>query len=264
MGFKTTEWAYGLSLVGAEKEVLQALAHRADDNSRSTFVGRSVIASMTGRDVRTVSRAFKSLEAKGIILREERRRKDGYRDTDMMTINTSWDESQGTQCQGTQDHLTEDQVTPDPISGDMPSDLRGHSVKASSKELVIHDQPEVIDTYEADFGRFWSAWPRKVKKPYAFRAWLKAIKRAAPEQIIDAALAYRDNPGRPEMKYIPHPASWLNADSWNDELEDSRERSGKPTPTERAQATLQAGLNVAQRRQTFGNVTTLNPKGITA
>lgn len=261
MGFQLTEWAYGLQLPGTEKAVMQALAHRADDKTGVTFVGRKTLASMIGMTDRSVSNGLASLEEKGLIGRTQRRRKDGYRDTDEIKIDVTWTGSQVNQLHVNEFQVNEDQVNVMQTSCEPHDDLTCTTFQASSKELVIHGHTEVINT---PFDDFWSAWPRKVKKPNALRAWEKAIKRASPEQIVAAAIAYRDNPGRPDLRYIPHPATWLNADSWNDELEDSRERSGKPTPTERAQATLQAGLNVTQRRQTFGNVTTLNPKGITA
>ena len=261
MGFQLTEWAYGLQLPGTEKAVMQALAHRADDTTGVTFVGRKTLASMIGMTDRSVSNGLASLEEKGLIGRTQRRRKDGYRDTDEIKIDVTWTGSQVNQLHVNEFQVNEDQVNVMQTSCESNDDLTCTTFQASSKELVIHGHTGVIHTL---FDDFWSAWPRKVKKPNALRAWEKAIKRARPEQIVAAAIAYRDNPGRPDLRYIPHPATWLNADSWNDELEDSRERSGKLTPTERAQATLQAGLNVAQRRQTFGNVTTLNPKGITA
>ncbi|PVE95009.1 helix-turn-helix domain-containing protein [Microbacterium sp. TPD7012] len=275
MGFKNSEWAYSLALPPSEKAVLVAIAHRASDKTGETFVGRNAIAEMAGCASRTVTRALDSLEHRGAIKRKERRRRDGYRDTDLLVIDTSWTLSQGTESQVTDGHLTDSQVTLTTTSGDTDDSLRGQSVQASSKELDIHEvtgkkySDELIDTELTDpsgptFDDFWVAWPRKVKKPHALRAWGKAIKRASPEDIVAAAISYRDNPGRPETRFIPHPATWLNADSWNDALEDNRDRGGKQTPLQRAQQTIAAGQSVVQQRQTYGNITTLNPKGITA
>lgn len=260
MGFRNSEWAWGIELPGPEKAILVAIAHRADDKTGVTYVGRKSLASMSGYADRTVTRALETLESRGAIKRKERRRTDGYRTTDEITIDVTWTGPQVSESQVTESHVTDSQVTVTTTSSDSHDDLRGQSVQASSKELEIHEVTGDTHTFDD----FWSAWPRKVKKPIALKAWQKAIKRADPEQIIDAAIAYRDNPGRPDVRYIPHPSTWLNADSWNDELEDSRARGGRPTPMERAQATLQAGQNIIQARQVYGNVTTLNPKGITA
>lgn len=261
MGFQITEWAYGLELPSTEKAVLQAIAHRANDKTASTFVGRKVIAMMVGVTDRAVSKALSGLEDRGVIGRTQRRRKDGYRDTDEIRINLTWTEAQVNELHVNEFQVNDVQGNETTTSGERDDDLRGTTFQASSKELVIHGHTEVIHT---PFDDFWAAWPRKVKKPDALRAWTKAIKRANPEQIIAAAIAYRDNPGRPETRYIPHPSTWLNADSWNDALEDHRPSNGKPTPAERARQTIAAGQNVMDHRQRYGNITTLNPKGITA
>lgn len=118
------------------------------------------------------------------------------------------------------------------------------------------DTPEPIDRFD----EFYTAWPKKVDKPAARRAWVKAIKRADPDTIITAAVAYRDHPHIPPRQFIRNPATWLNGDGWNDELPPPR-GGDKPTPTQRALQTVAAGASAAQRR-TLGNITTLRPKEI--
>ena len=71
-----------------------------------------------------------------------------------------------------------------------------------------------------DFADFWSAYPRKVGKGDAFKAWVK-IKPAAPlvARIVSAAVAQRSCPDwqREEGRFIPHAATWLNRQGWEDE-----------------------------------------------
>lgn len=69
-------------------------------------------------------------------------------------------------------------------------------------------------TYTADFESFYSAYPRKVGKKDAMKAWLVALKSATAEEITAGLTGYPfpDNP-----KYIPHPATWLNGERWADE-----------------------------------------------
>lgn len=64
------------------------------------------------------------------------------------------------------------------------------------------------------FDEFWNAYPRKVKKGVAEKAWGKAIKLASPETIMAALKNYRWSEDR---QFIPHPASWLNGKCWLDE-----------------------------------------------
>jgi hypothetical protein len=61
---------------------------------------------------------------------------------------------------------------------------------------------------------FWSAYPNKVKKIDALRAWQNAIKTHEPQTIIDGLnnFVFSDDP-----KFIPHPSTWLNQQRWLDE-----------------------------------------------
>lgn len=63
-----------------------------------------------------------------------------------------------------------------------------------------------------EFVRFWGAYPRRVGKGQARRAWATAIKKTDPETIIAAAHQVEDR-----QQYTPHPATWLNGERWADE-----------------------------------------------
>jgi hypothetical protein len=70
------------------------------------------------------------------------------------------------------------------------------------------------------FEDFWRAYPRRIAKAAAKKSWVKALKaKADPEQIIAAARQYATEPRRVEadIKYTPHPATWLNNERWADE-----------------------------------------------
>jgi hypothetical protein len=65
--------------------------------------------------------------------------------------------------------------------------------------------------YSDGFVRFWAAYPRKVAKPKAWKAW---PGDDLADVIVQAVAKQR--PGLPEVRYIPHPATWLNARQWED------------------------------------------------
>jgi len=70
---------------------------------------------------------------------------------------------------------------------------------------------------DPDFAAFWDAYPRKVAKGTARRAWRAALaKRFDPKAIIAAAERYRDDPRRrsSDISYTAHPATWLNGERW--------------------------------------------------
>jgi hypothetical protein len=115
------------------------------------------------------------------------------------------------------------------VSGSTVSGKSATKKNITSEDQQGEDQPEVDTAIEliasVSFDDFWSVWPRKVGKPTAERAWLKAVRSTPGEVIIAAAVAYRDNPGRPETQFIPHASTWLNREGWNDELPQRRSSS---------------------------------------
>ena len=70
---------------------------------------------------------------------------------------------------------------------------------------------------ERDFEIFWQAYPRKVGKKAACRAYLRTA--TPPERILQALERQRADPQwqREQGRFIPHPATWLNQGRWEDE-----------------------------------------------
>ena len=70
---------------------------------------------------------------------------------------------------------------------------------------------------ERDFGRFWAAYPKKVGKQAARKAFLRAD--APLDTLLSALERQRGEPQwqRENGRYIPHPVTWLNQARWEDE-----------------------------------------------
>ena len=96
------------------------------------------------------------------------------------------------------------------------------------------------DAYSDEFEEFWQAYPRKKDKRAAWKAWKAALKRADPETIISAARAEARRPC--ELKYRKYPATWLNADAWENEPDQPMQ----PPGLSREQANLAHNMGVVQ------------------
>jgi hypothetical protein len=70
------------------------------------------------------------------------------------------------------------------------------------------------------FESFWNAYPRRLAKKDAERAWRK-IRPAEQLDVIVALKQHIEMWKRKgtEKEYIPYPASWLNGERWKDEIE---------------------------------------------
>ena len=70
-----------------------------------------------------------------------------------------------------------------------------------------------------DFDKFWEAYPKKKAKPIALKAWLK--HKPDIDVVIKSLTMIKrcDQWTKNKGEFIPYPASWLNAEGWNDVIE---------------------------------------------
>lgn len=81
--------------------------------------------------------------------------------------------------------------------------------------------------YSQDFEEFWKQYPKKAGKTEAYKAYVNAIKRASPQQILNGTMAYANECTQRDPKYIKHAQGWLNGDRWQDQ-QDKSTQTNKP------------------------------------
>ena len=91
--------------------------------------------------------------------------------------------------------LEKKEKNPPPEAAGMPPHSRGGRKKAS-------------DAPPAGFAEFWLAYPKKVSKPDAMRAFAKALKKVPFDELMMALEVQK--PTWSDPQYIKHPATWLN------------------------------------------------------
>lgn len=96
----------------------------------------------------------------------------------------------------------------------------------ASKETALFSipaAPKPIKTDPAlDFDTFWEYYPRRSGKGAARKAFLAQTSRGVTAaHIIQAASDYAENCKRigKEAQFIPHPATWLNQERYDDDVE---------------------------------------------
>jgi len=202
----------------SEKLVLLALANFADSDGRC-WPSQARLALDTGLTDRQIRRVFVSLVDAGLMTKEHRRRSDGYRASDLITLTIFEDTVSAKEkpYRTFQDDLTGHL---EPILPDTMSYLT--TLEPSEEPSV---EPRKIDRpREADpFDEFWAAYPRKVGKPKAKAAYQSALRRCTGPPDIMAGLApwvaaWTD------PRFIPHPTTWLTRDGWNDKPEPANVR----------------------------------------
>ena len=99
------------------------------------------------------------------------------------------------------------------------------------------------------FDEFWERYPRKVKKPDAKRAYENALKKHRHDDIMFGLSKHLPALEAKDTQYRPHPATWLNAEQFNDEPEQpnhnaGQQRLGNQTNGQRIDASIANAANL--------------------
>lgn len=88
------------------------------------------------------------------------------------------------------------------------------------KMAAANDEQPNPDAIAITFEDFWARYPRRVARKDALMAWKKLDPRDY-EKILGAIEAQRRSEQWKKSggAFIPYPASWLNGERWNDELD---------------------------------------------
>lgn len=100
---------------------------------------------------------------------------------------------------------------------------------------------------DAEFEGWWQAFPRKVGKLAARKAYAKARGQATSGELLGGVERYVRH--KPAYADFCHPASWLNAGRWMDEYDAPSAALGASASYDAAQDDYHAMRQQAIRRQ---------------
>jgi hypothetical protein len=98
---------------------------------------------------------------------------------------------------------------PSPLNGSPPTTYIRNIDNPPSLNTLTNNRHQPL------FDAFWKAYPRKVGKGQAQKAWLVAVRKADPERIVEGVERY---PWPDDPAFVPHASTWLNGQRWEDEL----------------------------------------------
>lgn len=119
------------------------------------------------------------------------------------------------------DHQRINRPTPSCLPpAEQGSPVPGSSESAPVTPLAVPPRSPARTAYSDDFERFWDAYPKRIGKSDAFRAWVKIAPDEPLMEKMGAAIQrgrlskqWRDDDG----KYIPSPSTFLNQGRWDDD-----------------------------------------------
>lgn len=110
-----------------------------------------------------------------------------------------------------------------------PNEAKPSQISQKDKDKEKDNDKERIDTLtlkgsgispgESPFDAFWRAYPRKTGKGDARNKFAKALTKTTFETIMTALERVKGSAQwqRDGGQYIPHPATWLNQERWDDD-----------------------------------------------
>lgn len=225
MSSEALTWAFNLDatehgLTHGQKSVLIAIANYADE-AASAYPGVKRLARMTGMSERGVQYALRELEGHGLITTVEQFRSTGDRGQTTNRYYLARDPGAISSPGGTQ------RLRGGGANG-APQDTKKTHTPTDVGVSAGATRPEAVPSPE--FLAFWDAYGYKAKRPDALRAWNRAVRKEQPARIIEVAAAFRASLERlDKLQFQPLPATWLNAEQWNDDLPETRPQQVHPT-----------------------------------
>ena len=203
------EWVIELAISHTAFRLYAVLARYADNVTHQAFPSLETLASRLGCGEKTVRRAIEDLVAHGAIKKHAR----GRYQSSLYTIMTtppkgSKVSGEGSDMSGEGSKMSHE-----------GSNLSTRSVKnvqvTRTTELEPQERKPLNDITE-QFNDFWATYPRRTGKGNARKALEKALEKTSIDDILHGAERYRDDPNR-EDAFTQYPATWLNAEGWEDD-----------------------------------------------
>lgn len=117
-------------------------------------------------------------------------------------------------------------TTKDPADGEP---LAGNPLAENPPLKNTIDKNTIDKNIERElFDEFWAIYPKKVDKALAFRQFRKAINKVGFEDILAGVIRFANDPNLPkEKRFVKNPATWLNAEAWENPALPPLKTSGK-------------------------------------
>lgn len=212
------EWLLDSAVSHKAIRVYAIIARYADNQTMTAWPARATIATRAKCTVKSVDRAITELVEVGALAKELRRDDTGQRSS-VYTLR---------RVRGG------DKIT---IGGRQ----KRHRGGDKNDPLTITSELDPIKSmYSAQFEVFWEAYPHKVDKARARKAFAKVDAKKL-ELVVEGAQRFADDPNLPAKAYIPYPATWLNNERWED--------GPLPARSKRGESRSRADDNLARLRE---------------
>ena len=200
-----------------KKAILMYMADKASDDGSGIWVSKKNMAADLEMTDRAVRIHIKDMIAMGVLVEAGQRQcKTGY--TVDYTINVDVVGSLGSTREASEQNAPLNDIHPYPCMSFTPTP-EPRSPKPSIEPSIEPNTSSKDDEVNYYFDQLWSLYPRKVGKGQARKAFKAASKKADFYDLLPKLMDYVQTLEGKDKQYIPHLATWLNGERWEDEVE---------------------------------------------
>ena len=184
------------------KIVLYWIADHHNSETEACFPSLSTLAEECEMSKRAVQGHIDTLEQSGVVTRVQRKRSNGSQTSNGYRLNLTkqpW------------------QNLPPPLaeSASPPwQNLPPHNLGSNNLGSITSKDMSIFDD-------LWKMYPKKVGKGTARKALAKAITKTPADKIQHSLALFVRSWGNQDNKFMPHLATWLNGERWDDELQEA-------------------------------------------
>ena len=186
----------------ATKIVLYWIADHHNSETDACFPSLATLSDECEMSKRAVQAHIDTLSYAGLIERVERKRGNGSRTSNGYRLNLTkqaW------------------QNLPPPIA----ESARAPVQNLPALNLGTNNLGNITSKNMFIFDDLWKIYPKKVGKGTARKAFAKAMTKATADQIEHSLSVFVRSWGSQDKKFMPHLATWLNGERWDDEIQEA-------------------------------------------
>lgn len=150
-----------------------------------------------------------------------------YTETTTKILNTPFNPPTGETSERDQNSVSDFSQTTGRVIAD-----QGNAIAEQSNQPPQTTEPKTpapssaAPPSPAGFDEFWQQYPAKVAKPAALKAWRKLKPGQALQDAIAKDIAIRKENDRKWVDgFVPNPATYLNQERWNDDIQPLKQQS---------------------------------------
>jgi hypothetical protein len=184
----------------ATKIVLYWIADHHNSGTDACFPSLATLSDECEMSKRAVQAHIDTFSYAGLIERVERKRGNGSRTSNGYRLNLTkqaW------------------QNLPPPIA----ESARAPMQNLPPLNLGTNNLGNITSKDMSIFDDLWKIYPKKVGKGTARKALAKALTKASIDQIQHSLSLFVRSWGQQDKKFMPHLATWLNGERWDDEIQ---------------------------------------------